>query len=371
MVIKPGQCLYVDINRADTTFTALTGKILNLDNFVQPSAPYTRFVIAWAELDQSNITQVFTRDAPYKVGTVGSIATSTSYGTVELNSAQVSIAIVPSIDASTQNAIAAGISRGNSASVTNIGAGTLTVGGSTDDTTVNIGSGSNTVNVSATAITANAATITVNSTSTLNTNIGTGTNTGTTTIGNTAGGVTDINSPVIAIGVASSGTTALKGNNLIGDHTASIATVQGAQLQLGNSTQVTQTHFVDSNQAGVNVNAGTITTNVTVVADSLFNCTDHSGVVDVIVGAGGITTSSAVAVGTYFSVSFATAYANRPVCIINPVDTGVTPGWPSGLTYQPTISNATGFGLLVVNSTGGAVSVPAGTYKFAYVVVGK
>ena len=126
--IYPGQCLYVDVDRSTTTFTALTAQIGNLDSLNVPSPPFSRFVMAWAEVSGANTVQVFTRDATFQVGLSSSIATTTAFGTVELNAPQNSgSATVASIDTN-GNVIGQGLSRG-AASVTGVGAGILKIGG--------------------------------------------------------------------------------------------------------------------------------------------------------------------------------------------------------------------------------------------------
>jgi len=420
VTLNAGQCLYVDVDRSLTTGT-LTAVVGTLDNLGLPPPPKTRFIIAWATVIGSDVNAFF-RDSPYAIGTPTSIATTTTYGVVELDSAAGftswggTRAVVVNGNGSGL-AIATGISRGDGINPPYYTPGALNVGTQAQDTSVHVGSFTTGVYVLGSPLSLNA---TFSSGSPLTTigsvnggaglgaievfgtliEIAGGTQTTTPTIHigtATAGGGTigignslsnlSLLGDVIGIGTtASPGTTITVGNNsssattnILGninlgdfggsaDSTAVVA--QTAALQIGLGTNGYDTHVVDKNPIGATLTPGV----AFAFAIAHTTCTDFSGVVTC------ENTSSPISVPANANVALATvafsrSYANPPVVLVSFYDPlAVTPACLTGATYQIVAAgvNSSQFTVYLENTsaTTGTIS-GSGTIYFSYIVIGR
>lgn len=125
--LPSGYCIYVDLDRtSNATLTAVKAEIQTLG---APTVPGTRHILAW-----NNNGTIFTRDAAWPVGVSFLPATKTSNGVVTLNedpldALQPVVATVNSND----TVVGAGVQRGAT-----LGAGAVSVGGGTNDSSVSI-----------------------------------------------------------------------------------------------------------------------------------------------------------------------------------------------------------------------------------------
>ena len=152
--LSDGQCLYVDVDRSMQVSSAipLNAHVGTLDNLGLPPPPYTRFIIAWAITVNGQVV-IYNRDSTFKIGQPGPIATTTTYGVVELDSSshlspQLNQAYVPnSAGPSSPNpgtVIATGISLGDGVNVPYYNSGTLSLGMLAEDITIDLGGSSTT-----------------------------------------------------------------------------------------------------------------------------------------------------------------------------------------------------------------------------------
>ena len=93
-----GQCLYVDLDRANEG-TTLTMHKANLSNIGTPTIPGSRHIIAWRTTEG-----VFGLGSPYPVGYAFAHATNLAYGVTKLYSNAGTDAIVPGVNSSGQAA---------------------------------------------------------------------------------------------------------------------------------------------------------------------------------------------------------------------------------------------------------------------------
>lgn len=287
--LQTGQCLYVDIdttaanplNSAATPGAAqgqpvgiVGGTALSmfkgtLTSLGSPTTPGARQIMVWMDIHGQGIA----RDSQWAIGlaTPGSPATISTNGIVTLNSAsnvsgQPLVVVSDSSSVGTPgNAVALGLTRGA------IGAGHLSIGNGSDDTTIDIGSGGpNTPNV----------------------NIA-GNGGGTVNIGSTAlNGIVNIDGGAFssgAVNLAAKVISLLAGSgNVTIDSTSGgifIGTLTGGSVNLGNSTTTTiQGSSIQVNSSGtINLTGTTASLNATSGAVSVGN---GSGTTAVNIGTG-------------------------------------------------------------------------------------
>ena len=145
--LSAGQCLYVDVDRSMLTSspTPLIPVVGTLDNLGLPTPPLTRFVLAWAVQVGSDVI-AYARDSAFMIGQPGPIATTTTYGVVELDTASGATpwggsraVVVNGSGNGTGLAIATGITRGDGINPPYYAAGTLNLGTEAQDAAITIG----------------------------------------------------------------------------------------------------------------------------------------------------------------------------------------------------------------------------------------
>ena len=378
--------------------------------------------------------QAFARDNPYPIGTSGNIATTTTYGVVELDSDTGftswggTKAIVVNGNGS-GTAIAEGISRGDGINPPYFAPGTLSIGTKAQDTTVTIGSVTNTnssllggqinltsgnlsttggnVSIEALSPTGDGATVSISavSTGTGTTLIDIETGFGTTnsiqmgasranniTIGNSSantalyGDIITINAngsglQTIQVGTDTSNcAVAVQGTVNLGDtsNDGTLVQVYSPTLAVGSNSNSYNTHLLDLSPStgGPSVSTGLSGASIVAIAAPL---TDTSGYF--YINTTSATVISSLSSVTLFQINFGRAYAHPPVILYT---VGLATGNnPSGLTINPNLNIfLTGgsdslFNVQCANTTGGSISLPATNgsigagYIFSYFVIGR
>jgi hypothetical protein len=264
-----GQCIYVDVDRSLTSTAGLTAVVGTLDNLGLPPPPKTRFVIVWAAPVGSQVN-AFARDNSLPIGVAFPHATTTTYGSVELDSDTGftswggNTAIVVNGNGSGL-AIAEGISRGDGINPPYFTSGVLSIGTQAQDANLEFGSSaanfthftqssSGVFTVSSLAGT----TITLGSTGVGNVGLGTtnmwaslykigaspmtggtidiGNNTATTTLVGSTISLTGAPSPTITVGRnATSGSTTVQGAtvDIEGDTSITVGTTAATSITIG------------------------------------------------------------------------------------------------------------------------------------------
>lgn len=145
--LADGDCIYVDIDRTAnrTGGTALLGIKAQMAALGTPTVPGSRYILAWRV--GSNI---YTRDNWFAVGTAFAVATNSSIGVVKLNAVS-STPSAPVVSVVDNNGFVAamGLSRDNTGG-TALAAGSVTVGGGANDSSVAIGKAATTSTIKGT-----------------------------------------------------------------------------------------------------------------------------------------------------------------------------------------------------------------------------
>lgn len=134
--LADGECIYVDVDR--TSNAALNAAKGTLTELGSPEMPGSRFVLAWRYG-----ANIFTRDQSYYVGASLKLATFTTSGTSMLSADVLGVGGDPRVVAvdSLDKGYASGLTRGAPGAGVTDGAGTLTIGGGTYDTAIDIRNG--------------------------------------------------------------------------------------------------------------------------------------------------------------------------------------------------------------------------------------
>lgn len=137
--LADGECLYVDLDRTAnrTGGTALNAKKGVTNTLGVGSPPGSRTIVAWR-----SGSSIFTRDQGYAVNSSFKLATTVAAGTVRISASDATAysgggVIVATVDSTSNQAIAGGLSRGDSGDYA-AGAGNIAIGGNDMDQNISL-----------------------------------------------------------------------------------------------------------------------------------------------------------------------------------------------------------------------------------------